>query len=167
MNEIDRSLIDPYQGKMKWLYQWTSSYQVPSTKFIWYPTFSVRIIQNTSVSVVKSSQQLTVTCRTIPTMHACLARTRMRATPPHITIFTTFQPPSTNCGTVVKVGYKEVLKILNIWKTTVFVLSATGQVVVDTVFSGQVVTAVCLLQEHRYAGRKIAWGRNYWKMQLE
>lgn len=40
------------------------------------------------------------------------------------------------------ITYNEVLNILNIWKTNVFVLSATGQVVVDTVFS-KVGTVVC------------------------
>lgn len=107
-----------------------------------------------------------VTCTTIPTMHACLARTRMRATLPKSLISRHSSRLPRIVGQWSKY-YNEVLNIWNIWKTTVFVvLSAVGQVVVDTVFS-KVGTAVCWLQEHSYAGRKNAWGRNYWKMQLE
>lgn len=39
-----------------------------------------------SVSRLVEPTILTVTCTTIPTVHACLARTRTRATPPHIFI---------------------------------------------------------------------------------
>lgn len=120
----------PYQGKMKWLYQWTSSYQVPRSPNL----FDIPLLQSGSSRIhkcqpssrannkrlpVQLNQPSThylynytnhacITCPTIPTIHACLARTRTRATPPHIYIsyiygiFKTFQPPSTIFGTVVK-----------------------------------------------------------------